>query len=267
MTVVLVVALVGRFFRSAVTPSIPLMTVGMAFLTSTAIIYVLGTFLLEIHYSVMTIVLTVMLGAGTDYCIFIMSRYREERVLGRTKEEAVRTSLTWAGESITTSGATVMIGFGALMIGQYTLVRSMGMALVVAVGMALAFALTMLPSLLMLVGDKVFWPRPIDKEVERAKAKDERGGGYFRKSARFSLKNRKAIVMAALVISVPAVYLYFSLESSYDFIAGLPEADSTKGLDALSEGFGQGTIMPTYVLVRYDSSIAVNSSVSEPTYS
>lgn len=263
VTVGLVVVLVGVFFRSAVTPWMPLMTVGMAFLTSTAVIYVLGTYLLEIHYSVMTIVLTVMLGAGTDYCIFIMSRYREERVLGKSKEEAVRTSLTWAGESITTSGATVMIGFGALMIGQYTLVRSMGMALVVAVGMALAFSLTMLPSLLMLVGDKVFWPQPIDKEVKRARIKDAKGGGYFRKSARFSLKNRVAIVVAALIISVPAVYLYFSLESSYDFISGLPEADSTQGLSALSEGFGQGTIMPTYVLVSYDDVVTTNNSLSE----
>jgi len=260
VTVLLVIVLVGMFFRSAVTPWVPLMTVGMAFMTSTAIIYILGSFLLEIHYSVMTIVLTVMLGAGTDYCIFIMSRYREERVLGRSKEESVRTSLTWAGESITTSGATVMIGFGALMIGQYTLVRSMGMALVVAVGMALAFALTMLPSLLMLVGDRVFWPQPIDKEVKRAKRREERGGGYFRKSAKFSLKNRRAIVVAAVLISLPAAYLVLSLESSYDFIAGLPEAESKKGIDALAEGFGEGTIMPTYVLIRYDNNVTGNST-------
>ncbi|MGQ9587305.1 MAG: MMPL family transporter, partial [Thermoplasmata archaeon] len=262
VTVFLVVVLVGMFFRSAVTPWVPLMTVGMAFMTSTAIIYILGSYLLEIHYSVMTIVLTVMLGAGTDYCIFIMSRYREERVLGRSKEDSVRTSLTWAGESITTSGATVMIGFGALMIGQYTLVRSMGMALVVAVGIALAFALTMLPSLLMLIGDKVFWPQPIDREVKRARRKEERGGGYFRKSAQFSLKNRRAIVVAAVLISLPAAYLVLSLESSYDFIAGLPEADSKKGIDALAEGFGEGTIMPTYVLIRYDDNVTTGSSTA-----
>lgn len=261
-TVILVVVLVGLYFRSAITPWVPLMTVGMAYLTSMAFIYLLGSYVLEIHYSVLLIILTVMLGAGTDYCIFIMSRYREERVKGSTKEEAVKTSLTWAGESIATSGATVMIGFGALMIGEFSLIRSMGMALVVAVGMALCFALTMLPSLLMVVGDKVFWPATLEDAKRRAKALDKRGGGYFRRSAQFSLKHSKAIVLAALVISVPAAYLYLTLETSYDFIAGLPDAESKVGIDALGEGFGKGTLMPTYVVVVFDDNVLVNGSLA-----
>jgi len=191
-----------------------------------------------------------------------MSRYREERVNGRSKEEAVRTSLMWAGESIATSGATVMIGFGALMIGSYSLIRSMGMALVISVGIALLFALTMLPSLLMLIGDRVFWPHKIDAEAIRIADKDRRGGGYFRKSARFSLKHRKAVVIAALIISVPAIYLMYNLESSYDYIAGLPNTDSTRGLDAMGEGFGKGNIMPTYVVVTFQGTIWSNGSLS-----
>ena len=262
VTVGLVILLVLMFFRSIVTPWIPLMTVGMAFMVSTAVIYLMGTYVLEIHYTVLTIMLTVMLGAGTDYCIFIMSRYREERVLGRSKEDAVRTSLMWAGESIATSGATVMIGFGALMIGSYSLIRSMGMALVISVGIALLFALTMLPSLLMLIGDKVFWPNKIDAEAKRMMEKDRRGGGYFRKSARFSLNRRKAIVIAALVISIPAIYLLYNLESSYDFIAGLPATDSTSGLDAMGEGFGKGNIMPTYIVVTFQDQVWSDDSLS-----
>jgi RND superfamily putative drug exporter len=184
-----------------------------------------------------------------------MSRYREERVAGKQKEEAVKTSLMWAGESIATSGATVMIGFGALMISQYSMIRSMGMALVVAVGITLLFALTMLPSLLMLIGDKVFWPNTMAKATIRAKSLDERGGGYFRKSVRFSLKHSKAIVLAALVISVPAVYFYFALVPSYDFMASLPNAESKQGINALGAGFGEGTITPTYIVVRFDHSV------------
>lgn len=262
VTVILVVLLVGAYFRSIVSPWLPLMTVGMAYLTSIALVYIMGTFVLNIHYSVLTVILTVMLGAGTDYCIFIISRYREERAMGRSKEEAVRTSLMWAGESITTSGATVMIGFGALMIGHYTLVRSMGMALVIAVGMALAFALTMLPSLLMLVGDRVFWPNTMSKEAARFSRRQRSGGGYFGKSARFSLKHRRAIVLAAILITLPAAYLVVTLETSYDFIAGLPNAESKHGIDALGSGFGKGTIMPTYIVVQFDDEAFVNGSLT-----
>jgi len=255
VTVILVIVLVALFFRSAISPWIPLMTIGMAYLLTIAVVYIIGTYLMEIHYIVTMLILVIMLGAGTDYCIFIMSRYREERVGGKTKEESVKTSLMWAGESITTSGATVMIGFGSLMISQYSMIRSMGMALVVAIGITLLFALTMLPSLLMLVGDKVFWPNTMAKATERAKALEERGGGYFRKSVTFSLKHSKAIVLAALIISVPAIYLYFSLEPSYDFMASLPNAESKRGIDALASGFGGGTITPTYIVIQFDHSI------------
>ncbi len=251
-TVILVVLLVGLFFRSLVSPWIPLMTIGLAYLLTSAAIFILGTYVLQVHYTVMTFVLVVMLGAGTDYCIFIMSRYREERIGGKDKPEAVRTSLMWAGESITTSGATVMLGFGALMISGYSMVRSIGMALVVAIGITLVFALTMLPSLLMLFGDRVFWPQTMAKATERHKRVDAAGGGYFRKSVKFSLKHTKAIVVAALVISAPAVFLYFNLVPSYDFMASLPNSESSQGIQALGSGFGQGAITPTYIVVHFD---------------
>lgn len=262
VTIGLVIMFVLIFFRSVITPWVPLLTVGMAYLTSMAFVYLMGKYVLEIHYSVLTVILTVMLGAGTDYCIFIMSRYREERILGRSKEEAVRTSLTWAGESIATSGATVMIGFGALMIGSYALVRSMGMALVIAVGMALLFALTMLPSLLMLVGDRVFWPNTMEREAARFVKKDRSGGGYFRKSARFSLKNRKAIVIVALIAALPTSYMVLNLESSYDFTAGMPSSDATRGIEAMGAGFGKGNIMPTYIVVEFENTIFSNGTLS-----
>ncbi|HJX04937.1 MAG TPA: MMPL family transporter, partial [Thermoplasmata archaeon] len=263
VTVVLVLVLVGSYFRSVISPGLPLMTIGIAYLITLAMIFLVGTYLLDIHYSVLMLILTVMLGAGTDYCIFMMSRYREERVLGRSKEEAVRTTLTWAGESITTSGLTVMIGFGVLMIGQYPLVRSMGIALVIAVGAALVFALTMLPSLIMLAGDNIFWPNKMKKESERHKRREERGGGYFRKSAQFSLKHAKGIVIAAVLVSIPAGYLVLSLESSYDFMGGLPNVESTNGLNSLQEGFGAGKILPTYIVVQFDDLVFVNGALNQ----
>ena len=262
VTVFLVIFLVALFFRSAVSPWIPLLTIGMAYVAATAAVFILASTFMNIHYSVMTFVLVVMLGAGTDYCIFIMSRYREERIQGRPKEEAVKTSLMWAGESIATSGITVMIGFGALMISDYSMIRSIGMALVASLGITLAFALTMLPALLMLVGDKVFWPNTMTKESARVRRLDERGGGYFRKSAEFSLKHSKAIVVAALVISLPAVYLFLSLEPSYDFMSSLPNAESKQGIDAMGAGFGEGTIMPTHIVITYDRVIVENGTLN-----
>ena len=155
-----------------------------------------------------------------------------------------------------------MIGFGALMIGTYPLVRSMGMALVIAVGMALLFSLTMLPSLLMLVGDRVFWPHTIEQEAVRMSRRNSKGGGYFRKSAQFALKNRKAIVVAALIIAVPTSYLVLELESSYDFTAGMPNSDASRGIEAMGAGFGKGNLMPTYIVVTFEDTVVRDGSLS-----
>jgi len=249
VTIILVLVLIGIFFRSLVASSIPPAIIGVALGVSFAVVYIIGSFFLAVHYSVLTLLLTSMMGAGCDYCIFIMSRYREERRNGLTKEESVQTAVTWAGESIATSGATVIIGFGVLSFGRFAMLKSMGIGLAMGVTIALVAALTLLPSVLMLLGDRVFWP---SKLVPRREKKKD---GYFKKSAKFAIKHAKAILVAALVISVPTTYLVFTLETSYDFIGAMPDTESKQGMDLMAEGFGAGRIMSTSVALNMTSPV------------
>ena len=108
VTIVLVLVLIGLFFRSLLGAVMPPLSVGIALGISFSLVYLLS-FVMQIHYSVETLMLTGMMGAGCDYCIFILSRYREERKAGRDKESSVRESVMWAGESIATSGATCLL--------------------------------------------------------------------------------------------------------------------------------------------------------------
>jgi len=114
VTAIVVLVLISLFFRSFVTSTIPLMIIGAAIMVTFAFIFIIGSTFLKIHYMVITLTFTALMGAGVDYCIFIIARYREERLKGKVKVEAIRTAVTWAGESITTSGVAVMIGFGGL---------------------------------------------------------------------------------------------------------------------------------------------------------
>ncbi len=245
ITIILVLVLIGLFFRSFVASSIPPISIGVALGISYALVYLIGTYVLSIHYSVLTLLLTSMMGAGCDYCIFILSRYREERQNGRGKEEAIRQAVTWAGESIATSGATVIIGFGVLSIGRFSMMQSMGVALALGVTIALLVALTLLPSLLMLLGDRMFWPTKLDRPVKvRTKP------GYFTRSAMFAIKHAKVIVVVAVVISIPTTYLVYTMQTSYDFIGAMSESESKNGITALQDGFGGGKVNPTQIALQ-----------------
>jgi RND superfamily putative drug exporter len=257
VAIVLILVLIGLFFRSIVASSIPPLSIGIAIGVAMAGIYFIGSYLTSIHYSVLAIMITAMLGAGCDYCIFILSRYREERMNGLSKEESVRNAVEWAGEAVTTSGMTVMIGFGVLALGRFALLQSMGISLALGILIALLVALTLLPSIICLLGNRLFWPSKIEiEEREKSISEDIRETvGYFGKSARFAVKHAKVIVLAALLISIPTTYLVLTLETSYDFIAGMPDTESKRGLEVLGEGFGQGRIEPTYMAVNFTTHV------------
>src|SRR5712692_11512851 len=114
VTVGAILILAGLFFFAIVTPFIPLAAVGMALLMAEGGLYLIGKYIIPIQDTTTTFLFTIMLGVGTDYAIFLMARYREERVEGRDKAQAVQTSITWSGESIATSATTVIIAFGAM---------------------------------------------------------------------------------------------------------------------------------------------------------
>ncbi|WP_400208581.1 MMPL family transporter [Candidatus Methanomassiliicoccus intestinalis] len=264
VTIILVLVLIGLFFRSLLGAVMPPLSVGIALGISFSLVYLLS-FVMQIHYSVQTLMLTGMMGAGCDYCIFILSRYREERKAGRDKESSVRESVMWAGESIATSGATVIIGFGALAIANFAMLQSMGIALALGVLIALLVALTLIPSLLMLLGDKLFWPAKFGKATDpetfkkkSLKKKDKEG--YFTRSAKFSIKHAKVLVVAMILISVPAIYLVTEMDQSYDFVGAMAETESTEGLAVLGEGFGAGVIQPTQIAISFENEIVSEES-------
>lgn len=264
VTIVLVLVLIGLFFRSLLGAVMPPLSVGIALGISFSLVYLLS-FVMQIHYSVQTLMLTGMMGAGCDYCIFILSRYREERKAGRDKESSVKESVMWAGESIATSGATVIIGFGALAIANFSMLQSMGIALALGVLIALLVALTFIPSLLMLLGDKLFWPakfgKPSDPETFKKKSMKKKDKvGYFTRSAKFAIKHAKVMVVAMVLISVPAIYLVAEMDQSYDFVGAMADTESTEGLAVLGEGFGAGVIQPTQIAISFDNEILLEDN-------
>jgi len=267
VTIVLVIVLIGLYFRSAVSPAFPILTIGVALLLANLFVYFVAVYLLTIDFTVTSILQTVLLAVGTDYSIFIVSRYRDERRDGKDRKEAVRNAVIWAGESVTTSGGAVLISFAALSLGSFPLLRTLGLTLGAAVTLALAIALTFIPAILMLLGNRVFWPS--GKKVTQKRLKDpnhwSRTERYFHGAATASMKHAKAILLAALLITLPATYIVLTTQPTYDFTEGAPPSEASRGLDAIGASFGYGFIFPAYVVVRFPEDVILaggNVSVS-----
>lgn len=262
-TILLILILVGLFFRSIISAATPPMTIGFAFGITLSLVFALGQ-LMSIYFITEMLILVTMMGAGCDYCIFILARYREERRYGKSHEESLHNSVVWAGESITTSGASVIIGFGALSLCSVPMVSTMGIVLAVGILIALIAALTLITSMLSLVGDRMFWPSKAETFREGSKAMNgwygkvsRFGASYFRKSARFSHKHAKTIVAAAILVTVPAAYIATTAETSYDFTSTLSTGESYDGLKEIEGYVGGGFLMPNYVVIEFDDSNAV----------
>jgi RND superfamily putative drug exporter len=200
-----------------------------------------------------------MFGAGSDYCIFLVSRYAEERRMGRGKKDSVERAVTWAGESIATSGATVVIAFGSLAIAGFGMLRSIGIAVMMGISIALLVALTLVPAILSMFGDKMFWPGGLGL-WRKKKAK---GSSYYARAARFTAKHSKLILIVALAVSLPATSTVLSSQTSHDLISQVPNSlESRAGYNSMVRGFGPGTITPTYTIVQTPVLLATDNWIN-----
>ena len=254
ISIFLILFLVGLFFRSPVSAGAPPITIGVAYALVMCALFFLGQ-VIDIFYIVQMLLLTSMLGAGCDYCIFILSRYREERRRGLEHIAASKEAIMWAGESVFTSGMAVMIGFGAMMVCDFQVVSVMGLGLAIGIVFALLAALTLMSSLVVLLGDKLFWPSGASgPKHERGylKAMGNVAHKYFDISTHFSIKHAKAVIIATILFSVPMVYVYANSETSYDMVGSIMSGESQEGMNVLADSGIAGSSMPNFAIIETD---------------
>ncbi|MDD7424164.1 MAG: MMPL family transporter [Candidatus Methanomethylophilaceae archaeon] len=258
-SILLVLILIGLFFRSFISAATPPCVIGFAYAMVLAVIYGLSQ-IMGIYYMTSTIVLIAMLGAGCDYCIFILSRYREERIAGKDHNGALREAVIWAGESITTSGISVIIGFGAMAICDFSMIRTMGIVLACGIVFALLAALTLIPAIIAVAGDRIFYPNRSLKLDPEGKTMNSWYGSivrfghrYFRSSAEHATKYAAPIVIAALLVTLPLGYVALNNSGSFDMVSTMPSGEAKDGVNAITENAYGGLVMPTYVLMEVET--------------
>jgi RND superfamily putative drug exporter len=180
LSLVFIVVLLFVIFRSLLAPLITLAPAGLALVVSMRLIGELGAHGLKISEITELLLIVLMLGAGTDYGLFLVFRSREELRSGLGPKEAVAHALARVGESISASAATVMFALLSLLLASFGLYHDLGIPLAVGVAVMLMAGLTLLPALLAVFGRAAFWP----SQAKVARAGDAGGAGLDGESER-----------------------------------------------------------------------------------
>ncbi len=252
ISILLVLLILIWVYRSAVAPLIALATIGIAFVVAQGVIAYLAQAGFEVSTMVATFMIVMAFGAGTDYCLFIVSRYREELAAGEPVPATVRRAMTIMGAVIAASAGTVIVGFLSMMTAQFGIYRTMGPAIGIAILVTLVASLTLTPALLRVCGRRVFWPQTLDAVRQHGAESSPR---WERVSALVRRRPVLLLVVCTVGLAVPAMALT-QYTASFDLINDLPpEADARQGFTTLERHFPGGTISPVYVVVRDDRPI------------
>jgi RND superfamily putative drug exporter len=160
---VFILVLLFLIFRSLLAPILTLLPAIFALVISMRFIGGLGAHGIKISEITTLLLIILLLGAGTDYGLFLVFRVREEIRRGLDPREAVSHALVRVGESISASAGTVILALLTLLFATFGVYNSLAIPLAVGVGVMLLAGLTLLPALLAIFGRAVFWPTKVVK--------------------------------------------------------------------------------------------------------
>lgn len=250
-TYIFIIALLLLVFRAPLAPIITLIPAGLVLALSGPVITGAANHLNVSVSSITQVILIVLvLGAGTDYALFLIYRVREELRRGLNPHDAVIRSVSTVGETITFSALTVIAALLSLLIAQFGLYQSLGPALAIGIFLMLLAGLTMLPALLAIAGRAVFWPtstKPV--EVQPTGLWGNLTSGLIQRPI-------LTLVIGVVFFGSLAIGSINSPIAGFgDVSSGPAGADSTNGTNLIAKHFPSSLGNPTQTLFHYDHSI------------
>jgi putative drug exporter of the RND superfamily len=240
-------------FGSVVAAGVPLVVGGAAVLVSLAIVFLLAS-VMPMSVFVLNLATLLGLGLGVDYSLLMTSRFREElerrTVAGVTPtrddiEAAIRVTVATAGRAVFFSGLTVLLGLLGLVLFEFMVLRSVGIAGALVVGVAVVSALTLLPAILAILGTRLDSLR-----VRRVRATAASDGAWARLARRVMDRPVRVLVPTLgvlLLLGAPFLHVRFNAPDASILPATVP---SRVAFDRLQQQFAEGDFSPISLSVR-----------------
>jgi RND superfamily putative drug exporter len=267
LTVTMVIVILVLVYRSPLLVAVPLATITLSFLVATSLVAMLTQLHLVPGFSwwdfnVFTtteiFILVIMFGAGTDYCLFLISRYREEMAIGHPPGEAIERALSGVGDALAASALTTILGLLMMAFADFGKYRNSGPAIGFCLVISLLASITLAPAILRALGKRVFWPFGVGKleAVPDGLADAEqrlpgRFGFFWKWLARQIVAYPGRILIIALFAMAPFAWQGRSVTVTYDLLGELsPACPCRKGTALLQRHFPVGESGPVVVLAH-----------------
>jgi RND superfamily putative drug exporter len=242
-TLGLVLVLLLLVYRAPVLALLPLLVVGTAYLVACDVVYLLiEAGLIVVNAEGTMLLLVLIFGAGTDYSLLLVHRYREEIGGGRQPAAALPLALGESGPAIAASAGTVIAAMLVLLVAELESTHWLGPVLAIGVATMLVASFTLLPALLAVLGERAFWPaRPRTREGPDRRW--QRIAGLVRRRPRTIV----AVVLAALALLSLG---NLSNHGTIGFGQGeIGSTESSRGNEVLGEHFPPGLGSPLTAVV------------------
>jgi putative drug exporter of the RND superfamily len=248
-------------YRSPFLWLLPLLSAGIALTSAEAVIYVLAKYAgLTVNAQSQGILTVLVFGAGTDYALLLVARYREELRSHENRHEAMALALHRAGPAIFASAATVVAGMLCLLIAETNSTASLGPVAAIGIVVGLGAMLTLLPAMLVILGRWIFWPRV----PHYASDSHITAGSWARVGQRIAVRPRTVWVVTTVVLGVACIGLVklnatgLATEDQYTKTVG-----SVTGQQVLEEHFPAGSAEPVQIMSTADQADAVAAAASK----
>ncbi len=254
LSVLFIVALLFLTFRALLAPVIALVPSAVALIASGPIIAESTHIGVQVSDLTPILLIVVLLGAGTDYGLFLIFRLREELRRGKSVDDAVAFSLCKVGESITFSGLTVMGALATVVVATFGLYQGLGPALAIGIGVALLANLTLLPALLAVLGRSVFWPRIPKVEVPKC-------GAWGRIAGKVVGRPVLTLVVGLVIFGGLALSMLAYAPNGFSDQPAPATSDSGRGQAVLTADFPEAETDPTTVVFKLSASVWTDPAV------
>jgi len=246
--VIFIIVLLLLVFRSVLAPLVTLLPAALALTIAQPIIAESTKIGVQVSFITQILLIVLLLGAGTDYGLFLVFRVREELRRGAVPKDAVVKALSKVGESITFSAATVAAALLCLVLASFGVYKGLGPALAIGLGVMLLAALTFLPALLTVLGRAVFWP----SKTATTKLKI----GIWGRVADKVIERPVVMIVGGLVIfAVLSLGVIGYKTAGFTSGAAPAGSDSDAGNQILAKHFPAANNNPQYLIMAFNQPV------------
>ena len=244
LSIIFIVGLLLLVFRALLAPLVTLVPAVLAVTISGPLVAEAAHHGLKVSPLAQILLIVLVLGAGTDYGLFLVFRVRENLRGGMDRRQAVIAAVERVGESITFSAATVIAALLSLLSATFEFYSNLGIPLAIGIGVILLAGLTLLPALLAIFGRAVFWS-------SKTQAGTGKTGVWGRVSARIVSRPAPTLIVGLLVFGGLAIAVSANTPAGFGGNTTAPAgSDSAAGAAILSAHFPNASANPTNIIYR-----------------